>query len=193
MCWPDGGWSQHWCWFCGGWARSAAVATVSWGQASALVPTRCLERVQLGSEANMLEGGFQSGAFQHQCPHNRTSFTRMTATSVCIPRMSSICLLPLQEVLKDWQVGLIQVHFKLLMHSWIPKQVRFACAVYFFQPPGTPRVCPAGLQSQTFWGLVFLLQDLQGWELDVGLRSLTLWRGLLEQNFCLWVTHLTMQ
>ena len=76
----------------------------------------------------------------------------MTATSVCIPRMSSICLLPLQEVLKDWQVGLIQVHFKLLMHSWIPKQVRFACAVYFFQPPGTPRVCPTGLQSQTFWG-----------------------------------------
>lgn len=178
MCWPDGGWSQHWCWFCGGWARSAAVATVSWGQASALVPIRCLERVQLGSEANMLEGGFQSGAFQHQCPHNRTSFTRMTATSVCIPRMSSICLLPLQEVLKDWQVGLIQVHFKLLMHSWIPKQVRFACAVYFFQHPGTPRVCPTGLQSQTFWGLVFPMQDPQAGSLMWGSDLSLQWENL---------------
>ena len=101
------------------------MATASWGQASALVPICCLERAQLGSEANTLEGGFQSGAFQHQCPHSRTSFTRMTATSVCVPRMSSICLLPLPEALKDWQVGLTQVHFKLLMHSWIPKQVRF--------------------------------------------------------------------
>ena len=92
----------------------------------------------------------------------------MTATSVCVPRMSSICLLPLPEALKDWQVGLTQVHFKLLMHSWIPKQVRFVYTLQewsltSFSPLGLPEYAPTGLQSQTFWGLVFLLQDPRGW------------------------------
>ena len=164
------------------------MATASWGQASALVPICCLERAQLGSEANTLEGGFQSGAFQHQCPHSRTSFTRMTATSVCIPRMSSICLLPLPEALKDWQVGLTQVHFKLLMHSWIPKQVRF---VYTLQEWSLLLSAPWDSQSMPLLafkakhsgGLCSCCRIPGAGELDVGLRSLALWRGLLQQNF----------
>ena len=39
-------------------------------------------------------------------------------------------------------------------------------------PLGLLKASPADQQSQTFWGLVFLVQDPQARELDVGLRPL---------------------
>ena len=48
-----------------------------------------------------------------------------------------------------------------------------------------------GFQNQTFWWLVFLVQESWVGELDVGLRCLTPWREPLQLwLFCLRVTHL---
>lgn len=77
-----------------------------------------------------------------------------------------------------------------------PKQMRFC--VYpprvesiSFNPLGLPEVCPTGLPKPNILGAcVPAAGSLGVGELDVGLRSLILWGGLLQQNFCLWVTHL---
>ena len=54
---------------------------------------------------------------------------RMSSQNGCplvyVPRVSSSCLLPLQEVLQGQQVRLIQVPFKLLLLPLVPEQVRF--------------------------------------------------------------------
>ena len=72
-----------------------------------------------------------------------------------VPRVSSSCLLPVWEALHDEKVGLTQDPFKLLLLPWILEHVRFLC---FPQPSVSPKVSPSGLQSQTFWGLVFLVK-----------------------------------
>ena len=42
------------------------------------------------------------------------------------------------------------------------------------------KASPTGLQSQMFWGLIFLLQNLQTGQTDVGLRPLTRWGESLQ-------------
>lgn len=59
--------------------------------------------------------------------------------SVCVPRVSSSCLLPLPEILQDQQACLIQAPLKSLLLPWVLEQVRLCvCAVrvslYFPQP-----------------------------------------------------------
>ena len=49
-------------------------------------------------------------------------FPKLAATSVCVPRVSSSCLLCLQEAL---QVGPTQALFRLLLLPWISNQVAF--------------------------------------------------------------------
>ena len=53
----------------------------------------------------------------------------MAAASVCVPRVSSSCLLPLQKALQDQQVGLTQAPFKWLLLPWLPERVRFCVVV----------------------------------------------------------------
>ena len=48
--------------------------------------------------------------------------------SVCVPRVSSSCLLLLLETRQNYLVSLTQVLFKLLLLPWAPGHVRF-CAL----------------------------------------------------------------
>ena len=57
-----------------------------------------------------LEREFQNCSYQYQCPCGEMS-SQMTAASVYATRVSFSCLLPLQETLKDQQVGMIQVNY----------------------------------------------------------------------------------
>ena len=84
-----------------------------------------------------------------------------------VPRVSSSCLLPLREALQDQQVGLIQAPFKLLLLPWALDPVRFLWAPFnsgvsiSHSPLALPKVSLAGLQSQTFWGFIFLVWNLK--------------------------------
>ena len=49
----------------------------------------------------------------------------MASASYYVPRVSTSCLLPLQETLQDQQVGLTQGHFKLLPPPWVLECVGF--------------------------------------------------------------------
>ena len=46
-----------------------------------------------------------------------------------------------------------------------------------------PKVSPTGLQSQTFWGLMFLMQNCWAGEPDVRLRSLAPWGEPCNCNY----------
>ena len=86
--------------------------------------------------------------------------SKTAVPSVCVPRVSSSCLLSLQETLQDQQVGLTQAPFKLLLLPWILECellcVPFKRGVSISPSPlGLLKLSPAGLQSQTFWGLIF--------------------------------------
>ena len=43
----------------------------------------------------------------------------MAATSISVPRVSSTCLLSLQEMLQEHQVDLTKDHFILLLLLWV--------------------------------------------------------------------------
>ena len=88
----------------------------------------------------------------------------MAAASISVPRGSPSCLLPLLEAIQYQQVCLIQVPFKLLPLCWDLERVYFCMHPYeqslgFLQLSGTPEHKPHWLLSQTFWRLVFLIQD----------------------------------
>ena len=102
-----------------------------------------------------------------------------------VSSVSSSCLLPLWEALQDQQVGLIQALFKLLFLPWVLEHVRFC--VHFLRvesishsPLALLKLSPAGLPSQTFWGLIFPVQDPWAVESDVGFR----YHLLLGENLC---------
>ena len=52
--------------------------------------------------------------------------------------------------------------------------------LYFPQPSDFPKVSPTGLQSQAFWGLIFLVQDPWSGKLHVGLRPIASSREPLQ-------------
>ena len=52
---------------------------------------------------------------------------QMAAATVCVPGVTSRCLLPLQEALQDQEVALTQAPFKLLLLSWVLEHVDFVC------------------------------------------------------------------
>ena len=87
-----------------------------------------------GPGTNKLEGGFQNGTCQHQCPRGRSSSTKFSAAIIYVPRVSSRCLLPLGEALQDQQVGLTQAPFKSLLLPGVLECVRFC-------------VCPLRVES----------------------------------------------
>ena len=59
-------------------------------------------------------------------------------------------------------------------------------------PPALLNTSSTGFQSQTFWGLPFLVQDPQAGEPNVGVRPLAPWVGHLGlwYSSCLWVADL---
>ena len=99
--------------------------------------------------------------------HEVEELPKMTASRVYVPRMSCSCLLHVQKTLQDQQIGLTQAPTKLLLLSCVPEGVRFSMCplrVTSLFPPalGLLKASPAGLQSQTLWGLIFLAQDSPG-------------------------------
>ena len=86
----------------------------------------------------------------------------MAATRARVPRVSCSCLLPPWETLQDQDVGLTQVPFKLLLLPWVLEYVEFCVLPLIvesisYSPLTFPKLSPASLPSQTFWGLVFLV------------------------------------
>ena len=79
------------------------------------------------------------------------------------------------QYLQYQQVYLTNVPFKLLPLLYISKHVNlcipFKSGVFISHNPlSLLKVSPAGLQSQTFWGLALLRQDPRAGEPAVGLR-----------------------
>ena len=117
--------------------------------------------------------------WQHQYPRGRTSSPNGCHQCLC-PQSKLQLLLPFWKNLQDQQVGLTRALIKLLLLSWVLDHVRFCVCPIRVEPIshsslGLPRLSPAGLQSQMFWGLLFLVPDPQTGELDVGLRLLGSW------------------
>ena len=92
----------------------------------------------------------------------------MAATCVCIPILSPSCLLPFWEDLEDQQVSLSQgpgVCEILCASALGPGVYEILRASVMSEisishsPLALLKVNPTGLQSQTLWGLVFLVQD----------------------------------
>ena len=100
--------------------------------------------------------------------------------------MSSICLLTLQEALRDQQVVLTQTHSKSLLLPWVPEHVRFCVgplrveSLISHSPLALLKASPAGHQSQTLWGFVFPVQDPWAGDPNVGLGPLTPWGEFLQ-------------
>ena len=101
----------------------------------------------------------------------------MAAASIYVPSGSPSCLLPLLEAPQDQQVGLTKAPFKLLL-PLVSEHVRFCvCPLRVESVSHSPlallKIIPTDLQSQMFWGLVFLVQEPWAGESNVGLRPLT--------------------
>ena len=74
---------------------------------------------------------------------------------------------------------------KLLLLPWVLESVRFCVCLLRGESLSHSSQAPlklslTGLQSQTFWGLIFLVQDPWVGEPDVELRTLTLWGEPLQ-------------
>lgn len=111
------------------------------------------------------------------------------ATSICVPRVTFSCLLPLQEALR-YQLGLTWVPLKLLLQ---PRACEILCE------PFKSRVCflqPSKFLDynfcwpQTFGGLIFpvLGQGSSMWGSD----SLIFWRNLCNCDYPPTCDHLPM-
>ena len=109
----------------------------------------------------------------------------MSATSVCVLRVSSSCLLPLWVVLQDQQVGLTQAPFILLLLPWVPEHVRFC--VHSLRVESQFPTALWLSQNNSLWSskpnvLGAHLPDTgpSAGEPDIGLRSLTPWGESLK-------------
>lgn len=87
------------------------------------------------------------------------------------PRVSSGCPLLFQETLQDQQVVVTQSPFIWLPLPWEILYAFFNSGVFISHNPlSLLKVSPAGLQSQTFWGLALRMRDPRAGEPAVGLR-----------------------
>lgn len=94
----------------------------------------------------------------------------------------------------DQQVRLTQAFFKLLLLSRLAERVRFCeplLRVEFLFPTGSPKSSPTLFQSQTFWGLIVLVQDPYTGKASVGLRPIAPGDEPLQLllTSCLWMAH----
>ena len=98
----------------------------------------------------------------------------MAAASFCVPRVSSraSCLCGRLSKISRWVWRRFLSNFCLCPGSqcmWTFVWAFWERCLYFPQPSGSPESKPLGLQSQTFWGLIFLGLALWSGECDVGL------------------------
>lgn len=135
------------------------------------------------TSADNLEGKLQNAAYQHQCPFGRRNSPKwLLPASISLGGvMVAFCLSGRLKVIK--QVGLTQALFKLLplrpLH-WEILHEPFKSKSVSYSPPALPYVSLAYFQSQTFWVLLFLVQDPCAGERDVRLGPLTLWGKPLQ-------------
>ena len=124
--------------------------------------------------ANDLEGGSQDDSHQQQCSRGRM-FPNMSATSICIPKVSPTYLGDCPRAADRSGPGSYQITaFALGPGACEVLCVPFKSEVSIYPSPlGLPKLGPAGLQSQMLWGLVLLMQDPWVAEPYVGLRILT--------------------
>ena len=103
----------------------------------------------------------------------------MTAPSVCVPRMSSSCLLLFWNVLQNHQIRWDPGSFQLTSFALSPRACELLCAPIksgvpvSLSPLGVLKVNSADFQSHMFWGLMFLMQDPCTRDADVGHGPLT--------------------
>ena len=79
-----------------------------------------------------------------------------------------------------FQSSPVRSHQNILDHSRVSECVGFSMGTLRADPasdssPALPHASSPDLQSQMFWGLVFLVQDPRAGEPDVGLGSLAPW------------------
>lgn len=119
----------------------------------------------LDPKTNKLEGRFQNGACQQQCPCGRMDSPQNGCCWRLCPqdelRLSPASLGDSPRSAGRSASGYCQMAASAL----ILEQVRFLCAPFqsgdsiSHSSLGLPKVSPTGLQRQMFWGLIFLAQD----------------------------------
>ena len=96
---------------------------------------------------------------------------------VCVPRRVPSCLLIVQKALQDQLVSLTRLLSNICICTGTQGMWDFLAtlrvASVSYRLFTLLFSCPTGLQSQIFWGLIFLIQDLWAGEPDIGLRLLT--------------------
>ena len=88
--------------------------------------------------------------------------------------------------------------FKVLPLFWDSEHVRFCThpvrvEFLIYSLPTLPNFSPAGLQSQTFWGLIFLVQDPWAGKPNVELRLLAPWEDLCDYDSLLVCESMTRE
>ena len=138
-----------------------------------------------GPGANKLEGGFQNGACQRQCPCGRMSPPNGCCQHL-FPHCESQLLPPSPGGSASLTSGSDPGSFHITASALGARACEILCAPFksgvsvSHSPLAFPKLIPTGLQSQMFCGLIFQVQDPWTWEPDAGLRSLTPWREPLQ-------------
>ena len=133
----------------------------------------------MDGEASKLERECQNAACWHQCSR-RDELSKIPAASICIPRPSSSCLLPLggsPGSAGGPDLGSCRMTTSVLILELERLYVRFfqSGISVSHSPPAFPNVSPTSLQSQVFWGLIFPAQEPRAREPSVWLRPLAPW------------------
>lgn len=100
--------------------------------------------------------------------------------NIPFPKGSSSYLLPLQEAFQDQQMGLTQDPYITLSELGLRFVGKILSEVSGSYSPCFPILKPHWSSNPGFWELIFLLQDLQTRELDVGLTPLAPWGKPLQ-------------
>ena len=135
-------------------------------------------RVGLGPEDNMLEGGFQNGACQYQCPRARISSPKwllpVSFASYLSRRLSKI------------SSGSDPDFFQITSSALGPGVCEILCVSFKSQvcisqsSLALLKISPTGLKRQTFWVFISSAQDSMAGEPSIGLELLTLWGESLQ-------------
>lgn len=141
-----------------------------------------------GPFANKLKGRFQNDTCQHQWPWDRTNSWNICHKCLC-PQFPPASLGGSPKLAG----GSDPCSFQIIASVLGPRGCEILCTPFksrvfiSYSPLVHLKESTAGLQSQKFWGLVFLVRKP-----NVGFRSLAPWGESLQLQLfsCLWVAHL---